>query len=59
MIREQIEAYFADKEPLLVEAVSRLVAIDSVEGEPAPGPPSAPAPPPRWRRRWPSPESGG
>ena len=31
MKREQIEAYFAGKEPLLVEAVSRLVAIDSVE----------------------------
>ena len=30
MIREQIEAYFTDKEKLLVEAVSRLVAIDSV-----------------------------
>ena len=28
MIKEQIEAYFADKEKLLVEAVSRLVAIE-------------------------------
>ena len=44
MIREQIEAYFADKEPLLVEAVSRLVPIDSVEGEPAPGAPFGPGP---------------
>ena len=44
MIREQIEAYFADKEPLLVEAVSRLVSIDSVEGEPAPGAPFGPGP---------------
>lgn len=44
MTREQIEAYFADKEKLLVEAVSRLVAIDSVEGEPAPGAPFGPGP---------------
>lgn len=43
MYKEQIEAYFADKEPMLVDAVSRLVAIDSVEGESAPGAPSAPA----------------
>ncbi len=44
MKREQIEAYFAGKEPLLVEAVSRLVAIDSVEGAPAPGAPFGPGP---------------
>ncbi len=44
MIREQIEAYFADKEKLLVEAVSRLVSIDSTEGEPAPGAPFGPGP---------------
>ena len=44
MIREQIEAYFADKEKLLVEAVSRLVSIDSVEGAPAPGAPFGPGP---------------
>ncbi len=44
MIREQIEAYFADKEPMLVEAVSRLVSIDSVEGGPAPGAPFGPGP---------------
>ena len=29
MTREQIDTYFADKEKLLVEAVSRLVSIDS------------------------------
>ena len=34
--KEQIDAWFADKEKLLVEAVSRLVSIDSVEGRPAP-----------------------
>ncbi len=44
MIREQIDAYFADQEKTLVEAVSRLVAIDSVEGEPAPGAPFGPGP---------------
>ena len=44
MIREQIEAYFADKEKLLVEAVSRLVSIDSVEGEPVPRAPFGPGP---------------
>ena len=44
MTREQIEAYFADKEPMLVEAVSRLVAIDSVEGEAGPGAPFGPGP---------------
>ena len=43
-MREQIEAYFADKEKLLVEAVSRLVSIDSVEGDPAPGAPFGPGP---------------
>lgn len=44
MMREQIEAYFSGKEKLLVEAVSRLVSIDSVEGEPAPGAPFGPGP---------------
>ncbi len=44
MMREQIEAYFADQEKLLVDAVSRLVAIDSVEGEAAPGAPFGPGP---------------
>lgn len=44
MMREQIEAYFADKEELLVGAVSRLVSIDSTEGAPAPGAPFGPGP---------------
>ncbi len=44
MMREQIETYFADKEKVLVDAVSRLVAIDSTEGEPAPGAPFGPGP---------------
>ena len=44
MYKEQIEAYFADKEPMLVDAVSRLVSIDSVEGSPAPGAPFGPGP---------------
>ena len=44
MTKERIEAYFADKEKLLVEAVSRLVSIDSVEGAPAPGAPFGPGP---------------
>ena len=44
MYKEQIEAYFSDKEPLLVDAVCRLVSIDSVEGEPAPGAPFGPGP---------------
>lgn len=44
MYKEQIEAYFADKEPLLVDGVSRLVSIDSVEGTPAPGAPFGPGP---------------
>ena len=42
--KEQIDTYFADKEKLLVEAVSRLVSIDSVEGAPAPGAPFGPGP---------------
>ena len=44
MYKEQIEAYFADKEQMLVDAVCRLVSIDSVEGEPAPGAPFGPGP---------------
>ena len=44
MYKEQIEAYFADKQQMLVDAVCRLVAIDSVEGEPAPGAPFGPGP---------------
>ena len=42
--KEQIDVWFADKEKLLVEAVSRLVSIDSVEGRPAPGAPFGPGP---------------
>ena len=44
MTREQIDTYFADKEKLLVEAVSRLVSIDSTEGKPSPGAPFGPGP---------------
>ena len=44
MYKERIDAYFADKEQLLVDAVCRLVRIDSVEGEPAPGAPFGPGP---------------
>ena len=44
MYKERIDAYFADKEQMLIDAVSRLVAIDSVEGEPAPGAPFGPGP---------------
>lgn len=42
--QQQIEAYFADKEPVLIDAVSRLVSIRSVRGEPAPGAPFGPGP---------------
>lgn len=42
--KEQIDAYFADKEKLLIDAVGRLVSIDSVEGTPAPGAPFGPGP---------------
>lgn len=44
MYKEQIESYFADKEQILIDAVSRLVSIDSVEGESAPGAPFGPGP---------------
>ena len=44
MDRIQIEEYFLDKEPLLIDAVKRLVSIDSVEGAPAPGAPFGPGP---------------
>ncbi len=44
MYQEQIEAYFADMAPVLVEAICRLVSIDSVEGEPSPGAPFGPGP---------------
>ena len=50
MYREQLEAYFQDKQGMLVDAVCRLVSIDSVEGEPAPGAPFGPGlPPPSTR----------
>ena len=42
--KEQIETWFADKEKLLVDAVCRLVSIDSMEGPPAPGAPFGPGP---------------
>lgn len=44
MYREQIEAYFRDKEALLVDYISRLVSIRSVKGDPAPGAPFGPGP---------------
>ena len=44
MYKEQIEAYFEDKQQMLVDAVCRLVSIDSVEGESAPGAPFGPGP---------------
>ena len=44
MYKEQLEAYFADKEAMLVDAVCRLVSIDSTEGAPAPGAPFGPGP---------------
>ena len=44
MYKERIESYFADKEQMLVDAVCRLVSIDSVEGEAAPGAPFGPGP---------------
>ena len=44
MNKELIEQYFADKESVLVDAVCRLVSIDSAEGESAPGAPFGPGP---------------
>lgn len=44
MDKERIEQYFADKEPMLVDAVCRLVSIPSEEGKPAPGAPFGPGP---------------
>lgn len=43
-MKHRIDAYFADKAPLLVEAVSRLVRIESTLGDPAPGQPFGPGP---------------
>lgn len=42
--QQQIETYFNDKESLLVDAVSRLVAIRSVRGDAAPHAPFGPGP---------------
>lgn len=42
--QSQIESYFADKEALLLEGISRLVSIRSVKGESAPGAPFGPGP---------------
>ena len=39
MHEQAIQHYFADKEPMLVEAVSRLVRIDSTLGPALPGKP--------------------
>ena len=39
MYKEKLDSYFHDKESLLVDAVCRLVSIDSVEGPPAEGAP--------------------
>lgn len=44
MYKEQIDSYFSDKQAMLVDAVCRLVAIDSTEGEAAPGAPFGPGP---------------
>ena len=44
MYKEQIDTYFADKESMLVNAVCRLVSINSVDGAPAPGAPFGPGP---------------
>ena len=42
--QQQIETWLADKEPMLLDGVSRLVAIRSVKGESAPGAPFGPGP---------------
>lgn len=42
--KAQIDAWFSDKESLLVESVSRLVRIDSTLGEAQPGKPFGPGP---------------
>ena len=44
MDQARIEAYFADKEPLLLESVTRLCRIDSTLGEAQPGKPFGPGP---------------
>lgn len=42
--QQQIESWFAGKEPMLLDGVSRLVSVRSVRGEPAPGAPFGPGP---------------
>ena len=53
-----IEGYFAQQEGLLVEAVSRLVRIDSTWAPPSPASPLAPARQPLWRPSSPWPRNG-
>ena len=43
-VKEQLEAWFQDRESSLIEAVSRLVRIDSTLGEASPGQPFGPGP---------------
>ena len=42
--QSQIEAWLADKEPMLLDGVSRLVSVRSVKGKPIPGAPFGPGP---------------
>lgn len=58
MHEQAIQHYFADKEPMLVEAVSRLVRIDSTLGPALPGKPFGEGRPPPWRSCWPWPGPG-
>lgn len=44
MYEAEIQAYFAQKEDALVQAISRLVCIRSVKGDAAPGQPFGPGP---------------
>ncbi len=44
MLEAKIEAYFADKLPILTEAVCRLIRIPSVKGKPLPDKPFGEAP---------------
>ena len=43
-MQQRINDYFADKEAQLVEAISRMVRIDSTLGEAQPGKPFGPGP---------------
>ena len=49
MYEQEINAYFDDPkvQKELVAAIGRLVAVKSVKGDPAPGAPFGPGPPPR------------